>query len=133
MAPKGGDDEYNSWDATRRAAWESEQVFGRGWVGVVHAAAGGQSCNSGGEWVSDQVGGGEGVHRLPHGVGTGAVGARAPGDYGGGLSAIAEGDDVLLPERASHTAGRAVGGCSSVRGAGAIHGVGHGSNVLCTA
>src|SRR5205809_1644871 len=131
--PRGGDDDYNRWDATRRAAWEGGQVFGRGWVGAVPVAAGGQSCNSGGEWVSDQVGGGEGVHRLPHGVGTGAVGARAPGDHGGGLSAAAEGDDVLLPERAGRTPGRAAGGGGPVRGAGAVRGVGHGSNVLCTA
>src|SRR5206468_3369661 len=131
--PKGGDDDYNSWNATGRAAWEGGQVFGRGWVGAVHVAAGGQSCNSGGEWVSDQVGGGEGVHRLPHGVGTGAVGACTPGDHRGGLSAAAEGDDVLLPERAGHTAGRAAGGGGPLRGAGAVHRVGHGSNVLCTA
>src|SRR5688572_13189336 len=123
-------DEYNSWDATRRAAWKGGPVFGRGRVGVVHAAPRRQSCNSRGEGVSNHVGGWEGVHRLPHGVGTRAAGTRTPGDHGGGLSAAAEGDDVLLPERAGSTPGRAAGGGRPVRGAGAIRGVGYGSNIL---
>ena len=85
--------------------------------GAISPAAASGSCVAGGNESRRRARGGRArwdvagsrVHRLSPGLGTGAPRPRASGGDGGRRRATAQGDDVLLPERAGDRAGRAHG------------------------